>query len=61
MHACGGTLLIGGSGDGEHYYCDRCRAFIYATEGGAADVPDGIDKAANREAWDNGDDSSPCA
>ncbi len=56
-HACGGTILHGGSGDEGHRYCDRCRAFAYDSSG--EQVPSGTDEAANREAWDNGDDCSP--
>lgn len=57
QHACGGTILVGGSGEDRHHYCDRCRAFAY----GDVEVPDGVDEEANREAWDNGDDESPAA
>lgn len=56
-HACGGTILVGGSGEQVHHYCDRCRAFAY----GDADVPVGTDEKANREAWDAGEEQSPDA
>ena len=56
---CGGTILSGGSGDKEHIYCDRCRAYIYDVE--AWGVPTGTDAAANRAAWDAGAESSPAA
>ena len=56
-HACGGTILHGGSGEQEHAYCDRCRAYAYTASD--RDVPDGTDPAANRAAWDDGDEASP--
>jgi hypothetical protein len=51
LHACGGTLLAGP----DHSYCDRCAAFAYD----GAPVPSGTDRAANRAAWDAGDEASP--
>lgn len=53
-HVCGGTILSAGCGDQAHSYCDRCGAFTYT-----GDVPEGSDRAANRAAWDAGDDRSP--
>lgn len=55
LHACGGTIL----GGGETNYCDECGAYAYHYLG--AEVPDGCDKVANREALDNGDGGSPSA
>lgn len=54
-HACGGTILVGGSGEQVHHYCDRCRAFAYGDD----EVPAGSDERANREAWDAGEEQSP--
>lgn len=56
IHACGGTILSGGSGKQAHRYCDRCRAFAYV-----GSVPSGTDEATNRAAWDAGDEMSPYA
>lgn len=57
-HECGGTILIT-NGNGEAYqYCDTCGAFAYGED---AEVPDGTDKVANREAFDAGDTESPAA
>jgi len=55
-HICGGTILVGGSGEQEHQYCDSCAAYTYDLSG---DVPSGIDAEANRAAWDAGDIESP--
>jgi hypothetical protein len=55
-HVCGGTIGHGGSGETRHKYCDRCGAFTYDLD---ADLPTGTDRAANRAAYDNGDDESP--
>lgn len=55
-HECGGTILVGGSGETRHQYCDRCRAYTYDVDG---DVPSGTNEAANRAAWDSGADESP--
>jgi len=49
----------GGSPAERHHYCDRCGAYAYDDTG--EPVPDGIDQAANRAAWDEGDDASPGA
>jgi hypothetical protein len=57
-HGCGGTILTGpDTDDGQQYYCDRCGAFRY----GYDPMPTGTDAAANREASDAGDLSSPDA
>lgn len=58
-HTCGGTILIGGSGEQAHSYCDRCRAFLYNSADDAEDFPTGTDIEANRAAWDDGDERSP--
>lgn len=58
-HACGGTILHGGTGEQAHSYCDRCRAFAY--DSADEPVPDGTDREANRQAWDDGEDTSPAA
>ena len=50
-HECGGTILAGP----DHSYCDRCGAFAYD----AMPLPGGTDVAANKAAWDDGDDCSP--
>ena len=55
-HTCGGTILTGGAGEQAHRYCDQCGAYAYS-----GPVPSGTDKAANKAAWDNGDDASPAA
>lgn len=55
-HDCGGTILIGGTVDQEHTYCDRCGAFRY---GVAHILPTGTDPEANAEAWNAGDNASP--
>ena len=57
-HVCGGTILVGGSGDLEIQYCDRCGAFTHDME---ADLPDGTDADANEQAWSDGDEQSPDA
>lgn len=57
QHNCGGTILTGGTADNQHLYCDRCHAFIYASEG--SQVPSGTNEKANGEAWDAGDAKSP--
>lgn len=59
-HACGGTILHGGSGEQAHSYCDRCRAFAYDSAD-LDELPTGTDKAANRKAWDYGEECSPDA
>jgi hypothetical protein len=56
-HACGGTILHGGSGEQAHSYCDRCGAFAY--DSAECDVPDGTDPIANHAAWDEGEECSP--
>ena len=56
-HICGGTILVGNSGEQEHQYCDSCAAYTYDLDG---DVPSGMDAEANRAAWDAGDIESPC-
>ena len=56
-HVCGGTILVGGSGDLAHQYCDRCGAFTYDVE--TDRLPDGTDAAANEQAWSDGDEQSP--
>ena len=40
-HVCGGTILVGGSGnyDLAHQYCDRCGAFTHDVQ--ADQLPDG--------------------
>ena len=53
---CRGTILVGGSGEYAHRYCSACRAYTYDLDG---DVPDGTDAAANRRAWDAGEQESP--
>lgn len=58
MHNCGGTVLTGASGEQAHLYCDRCGAFTYDTD---AELPTGTDKAANRRAYDDGEQCSPDA
>ncbi len=55
-HLCGGTILTGGAGEQAHRYCDRCRAYTHDL---SADVPSGTDEAANRAAWDAGEEQSP--
>lgn len=55
-HVCGGTILVGGTGEQEHRYCDRCRAYTYDLD---AEMPGGTDRAANVEAFDRGAPSSP--
>ena len=57
-HDCGGTILSGGSGDQAHYYCDRCRAFRYASDHNE-EFPSGTDRDANTQSWDGGDERSP--
>lgn len=52
VHDCGGTILSGP----DHIYCDRCRAFTYDDDD---TLPTGTDPAANRQAWDDGEDCSP--
>jgi hypothetical protein len=59
-HACGGTILTGGSGDQAHEYCDRCGAFRYVSDD-APTFPAGTDETANRNAWDAGHERSPDA
>ena len=56
-HVCGGTLITGGSGETAHTCCDRCGAFAYDSYDG--EFPGGTDKAANQQAWDDGDECSP--
>lgn len=61
-HTCGGTIATHQSPDPaaeprDYRYCDRCGAFSYE-EG---DLPEGTDRAANKEAWDDGEDCSPDA
>jgi ribosomal protein L37E len=58
-HECGGTVLVGGEGEQEHAYCDRCGAFRYTEDSSA--FPTGTDKAANNAAWDAGKTRSPDA
>jgi hypothetical protein len=56
-HICGGTILLGDSGDLAHQYCDRCGAYTYDI---AADrLPDGTDSDANELAWIDGAEQSP--
>jgi len=55
---CGGTILVGGSGEQAHEYCERCRAFRYQDDEDE-NFPLGCDAAANRRAWDNGAGRSP--
>lgn len=56
---CGGTVLSGASGTPQaHTYCDRCGAYTHVD---CDPLPTGTDKAANKEAWDRGDESSPDA
>lgn len=59
-HDCGGTILLGGSGDESHYYCDRCHAFSYDTDKDMF-FPTGTDEAVNHAAYDAGDFCSPDA
>ena len=56
-HICGGTILVGSSGEQEHQYCDSCAAYTYDLDGA---LPSGMDAEANRAAWDAGDIESPC-
>jgi len=56
-HKCGGAILVGGSGDQAHQYCDRCGAYTYDLDADA--LPTGTDADANRRAWDSGDAQSP--
>lgn len=56
-HACGGTLLTGLTAP-RHEYCDTCGAYTCDL---SRSVPDGTDAAANREAWESGDETSPDA
>jgi hypothetical protein len=56
-HECGGSILTVGSGGDEHSFCNRCGAYRYTTCSGP--FPNGINKARNQEAWDNGKDCSP--
>lgn len=58
-HACGGTVLDGGSDDQVHRYCDRCGAFRYYNGASTVALPSGVDADANRAAYDRGDDESP--
>ena len=56
-HICGGTILLGDTGDLAHQYCDRCGAYTHDL---AADqLPGGTDSDANELAWSNGDEQSP--
>lgn len=57
-HICGGTILVGGSGEQAHQYCDRCGAYTYDLD---APLPTGIDAVANRAAYDAGDLESAAA
>lgn len=55
---CGGTILVANSGTPDAYeHCDRCGAFQY----GDIDepFPTCTDKAANQQAWDDGQNRSP--
>lgn len=59
-HECGGTVLVGGTGEDRHYYCDRCHAFAYTYDlGDDVSVPSGIDRILNKSAFDAGDIASP--
>jgi hypothetical protein len=57
QHECGGTILLGGSGELVHLYCDRCGAFRSASDPGP--FPTGVDREANQRAWDAGESRSP--
>ena len=60
-HECGGEIHSDGGAEGDptaHVYCERCHAF---THDFAAEVPTGTDEAANRAAWDEGEEQSPDA
>lgn len=57
-HECGGTIIVGGSGEYEHQCCTRCGAYTYDMGG---EVPSGTDAAANQAAYDTGDYCSPDA
>lgn len=56
-HECGGTILVGASGEQAHHYCDHCGAYRYDSCDG--DMPTGTDSRANRAAWDEGKECSP--
>lgn len=58
-HDCLGTLHSGGDGEQAHTACSECHAFQYDYVEGP--FPTGTDEAANRAAWDAGDDRSPDA
>lgn len=60
IHACGGTILHGGSGEQAHSYCDRCHAFLYdSAEAEGEEFPSGTDEERNCQYWDDGEDCSP--
>src|SRR5690606_28166573 len=59
VHDCGGTILVAGSGEERHTYCERCGAYRYGQD--VASLPTGTDPVANRAAWDAGADASPDA
>lgn len=52
-HECGGMVLIGGWSEHPHQYCDGCGAFTHDVE--AAELPSGVNVAANRRAWNDGE------
>ena len=55
---CGGTILVGGSSDDRHEYCDRCGAYRYSHDNDG-DFPRGTDRGRNQASWDAGDERSP--
>lgn len=57
VHDCGGTVLWSSCDGDDYYYCDRCHAFRYGSEGEG--LPRGTDPEANRAAWDAGELESP--
>lgn len=59
-HDCGGAILMGGSGEQKHIYCDRCGAFSHDPDDIEANrLPSGTDPGRNQEASDAGEESSP--